>query len=353
MLVRLFSPITIKGKQIRNRIVMPPMVLFGKAAQDGFVTERHIKHYEERARGGTGLIIVEATCVQEDGKLSPDQLGIWSDKHIEGLNKIAEACHKHGATVLIQLHHAGLKTHPKVSAVPSTPWKPNGKEGQFHVLSEDDINIILNNFIEAARRAKKAGFDGVELHGAHGYLLNQFVSPVVNQREDKYGGSLKNRMHLSMDIIKLIQEELGREFIVGYRMGANDPTLEDSIKIAKLLEESGVDILHISTGISSENWTSPDVPKSFPLNWIVFSGTQIKKHVSVPVIVVNGIRTPVQASWLVENKLADFVAVGRGMLADPFWAEKAVAKSEVKPCLECSKCLWFTNGDLCPQQKPD
>jgi len=331
---------------------MPPMVCFGKAGNDGFVTEKHIEHYEKRARGGTGLIIVEATCIQKDARLSPDQLGIWSDEHIEGLSKIAEVCHKHGATVMIQLHHAGLKTHPKVSSIPSAPWKPDNKE-EVHILSEEDIAIIRNNFIEGARRAKKAGFDGVELHGAHGYLLNQFTSPVINRRIDSYGGTLENRTRLSRDIIKTIQEELSREFIVGYRMGGNDPTLEDSVKIARILEEAGADIIHISTGIPYDDWTPPEVPKNFPLNWIVYSGIQIKKHVSIPVIVVNGIRTPEHAAWLVENKLADFTAVGRGILADPFWAEKAITKSEILPCLQCSKCFWFTNGDLCPQQRKD
>src|SRR5690606_30298617 len=159
-----------------------------------------------------------------------------------------------------------------------------------------DINAIYDDFIEAARRAKKAGFDRVELHRVNGYPLNQFVSPIVNQRDDEYGGMLENRMRLSIDIIKSIQRELCREINVGYRMGGNDPTLEDSIKIAKMLEEAGVDILHISAGISAKNWTPPEMPKSFPFNWIVFSGTQIKKHVSVPVIVVNGIRTPEQAA---------------------------------------------------------
>lgn len=155
MLIRLFSPITIKGKQIRNRIVMPPMVCFGKANREGFVTEKHIKHYEARARGGTGLIIVEATSIQKNGRLSASQLGIWSDDHIEGLSKIASACHKYGSVVILQLHHAGLKTHPEVSSIPSTPWKPDRKDGQFHVLSEEEINTIRDDFIQGAIRAKK------------------------------------------------------------------------------------------------------------------------------------------------------------------------------------------------------
>jgi 2,4-dienoyl-CoA reductase-like NADH-dependent reductase (Old Yellow Enzyme family) len=330
---------------------MPPMVCFGKANREGFVTEKHIKHYEARARGGTGLIIVEATSIQKNGRLSASQLGIWSDDHIEGLSKIASACHKYGSVVILQLHHAGLKTHPEVSSIPSTPWKPDRKDGQFHVLSEEEINTIRDDFIQGAIRAKKAGFDGIELHGAHGYLLNQFASSVINQRTDNYGGSLENRMKLSTDIIHSIQRELGQEFIVGYRMGGNEPTLDDGIKIARILEEAGVDLLHVSTGIPSDNWAPPTVPKSFPFNWIVYSGIEIKKHVSVPVIVVNGIRTPTQATWLVENKLADFVAVGRGMLADPSWAEKAMNKADVSLCLECSECFWFSDGDLCPQQK--
>lgn len=348
---RLFLPITIKGKNIRNRAVMPPMVCFGEAGTDGFVTDKHISHYEARAKGGTGLIIVEATCIQRDGRLSDDQLGIWSDEHIPGLRKITDVCHRNGAVVILQIHHAGLKTPPSVVDVPVAPSKSEDKTSRE--LTIDEIEVIKQDFVKAALYAKVAGFDGIELHGAHGYLLNQFASSVTNHRTDEYGGDLNKRMKLSLDIIAGIRKELGHEdFIIGYRMGGNEPTLKDGIKIAKILEEAGVDLLHVSAGISDSNIPLPETPKNFPFNWIVYCGTEIKKNVSIPVIVVNGIRTSDQAALIIENRLADFVAIGRGHLVDPDWANKAMNKLEATYCLECKPhCLWFEDGDLCPRQR--
>ena len=344
---RLFLPITIKGKNIRNRAVMPPMVCFGMADNDGFVTDKHVEHYKARAKGGTGLIIVEATCIQKDGRLSNDQLGIWSDEHIPGLSKIVQACHEHGAVVMIQIHHGGLKTPTSVADIPAGPSIDKNKPSRE--LTIEGIENIKQNFLKAAFRAKEAGFDGIELHGAHGYLLNQFVSPVTNHRTDEYGGTLEKRMKLSLDIIRDIRQELGNEnFIIGYRMGGNEPTLKDGIRIAKLLEEAGVDLLHVSAGIESPDIPLPQPPSNFPFNWIVYCGTEIKKNVSIPVIVVNGIRTSSQAALIIENRLADFVAVGRGHLVDPAWANKAINKMESIPCLECKPCKWFKSGELCP-----
>lgn len=329
---------------------MPPMVCFGKASKDGFVTDKHVSHYEARAKGGTGLIIVEATCIQRDGRLSDDQLGIWSDQHIPGLRQIADACHKNGTVVILQIHHAGLKTPPSVAEIPVAPSK--GDDRVSSELTIDEIETIKQDFIKGALRAKEAGFDGIELHGAHGYLLSQFASSITNHRIDEYGGDLNKRMKLPLDIIAGIQKELGNEdFIIGYRMGGNEPTLKDSIKIAKLLEEAGVDLLHVSTGISSPDVPLIEVPKGFPFNWIVYCGTEIKKNVSIPVIVVNGIRTSDQAALIIENRLADFVAIGRGHLVDSAWASKAMNKLEAISCLECKpRCRWFEDGDYCPQQ---
>lgn len=346
---RMFLPITIKGKSIRNRVVMPPMVYFGKAENDGLVTLGHVAHYEARAKGGTGLIIVEATCIDPDGRLSDDQLGIWSDEHIPGLRDIVEACHGYGAVVMLQIHHAGIKSPPSVTDKPVAPSPVEGKSAVELTLG--DIETIKNKFVKAALRAKKAGFDGIELHGAHEYLLNQFTSKVTNGRTDEYGGDLKGRMKLSLDIIGDVRKELGNaNFIIGYRMGGNDPTLDDGIKIAKLLEDAGVDLIHVSSGIADQEIPLPETPKNFPFNWIVYCGTIINKHVSIPVIVVNSIRTGEQAALIIENRLADFVAVGRGHLTDAEWTNKAMDKLEAISCLECKpRCHWFTNGDDCPR----
>lgn len=346
-MTNLFSSTKIRNIKIKNRVVMPPMVCFGWANNTGMVTENHIRHYEARAAGGVGVIIIEATCVNKNGRLADSQLGIWSDEHIEGFRKIAESCHKYNTVVLIQIHHAGLQTPESVTkpAVSSSNYS-DGKKNAV-ALSIEEIHLVQRNFVEAAIRAKKAGLDGIELHGAHGYLIDQFASPIINKREDEYGGTTINRMRFASEIIGEIKRDLDEEFIIGYRMGGNEPTLKEGVEIARILESAGVDLLHVSAGISSGEL--PKVPANFAYNWIVYVGTEIKKHVNIPVIVVNGIKTPEQASFLIENNFSDFTAIGKGMLVDSHWTNKALCKDSVKPCLRCKKCYWFIDGKLCPQ----
>lgn len=346
-MVNLFTPIKIADKDIKNRIVMPPMVCFGWAESDGQVTEKHIKHYEARAKGGAGIIILEALCVEKDGRLSPDQLGIWSDEHIDGLKKIVAACHKYGAVVLGQIHHAGIKTHDAVSeeALSPSDYIDGNRKGSGMSISE--INYIQEKFVEAALRAQKAGFDGVELHGAHGYLIDQMMSPSINKRNDEYGGTLYKRTRFAVEIVRAIREKTGIDFIIGHRMGGNEPTINEGIEIGKILEEAGVDVLHVSSGMGD----APVVPEGFPYNWIVYCGIEIKRNVNVPVITVNGIRTPAQAAYLIDNGLADFAAIGKGMLVDPEWANKAAESMEVNKCFNCRNCSWFKDSNKCPGLK--
>ena len=342
----LFDPIMIKNNKIKNRVVVPPMVCFGYAETNGFVTKANIAHYEALAMGGPGLIILEAHAVEEKGKLTNDQLGIWSDLHIEGLKRIAEACHKQDVIAMVQIHHAGLQTPKNVSTSAIAP-SDYDKDGRIATaMTLDEIKRIEEAFLKAAIRARKAGFHGIELHGAHGYLIDQFMSPITNHRQDEYGGSIENRMRFGLEVVGMIKAELGKDFILGYRMGGNEPTLEEGIVIAKALEEKGVDLLHVSAGIAGD--TIPEVPKDFPYNWIVYCGTQIKQAVKIPVIVVNGIRTSAQASFLIENNLADFVAIGKAQLVDKNWANKVSANKEPNPCLNCAKCAWFSDGRKCP-----
>lgn len=345
----LFSGYIIKDKVIKNRVVMPPMVCFGWSDKTGHVSEKHIAHYEARAKGGVGLIILEATCVNPDGRLSPDQLGLWSDDFVDGLKRLVDICHGYGAKILVQIHHAGARTHKDVSDIllSSSDYSLEGRKARAMTLEE--IEGIQNDFVKAAIRAEKAGFDGVELHGAHGYLISQFVSPLVNKRTDKYGGELSDRLRFPLEIIRMIKEQTGEKFILGYRMGGNEPGLEEGKLIAGELESHGVDLLHVSGGISSG--VLPEVPAGFPCNWIVYCGTEIKKVVNIPVIVVNGIKKPDEARFLLENNLADFTAIGRSLLVDPEWANKARDKVNADPCLQCSKCRWFVDGSKCPGLK--
>jgi NADPH2 dehydrogenase len=344
---KLFESYTLKNHNIKNRIVLPPMVCFGWTDDKGFVSDRHVKHYKKIAESGTGLIILEATCINKNGRLSNTQLGIWSDEHVEGLSRISAACRKHGAVVLIQIHHAGFMS-PKTVAYPSVaPSEMITEKVNARALTIQEIKDIQQDFIKAAARAEKAGFDGIELHGAHSYLINQFMSPVANKRTDEYGGDLSGRSRFALETIKGIKEVVGKDFIIDYRMGGNEPMLEDGIQVAKILESAGVDILNISSGIRSEEM--PEAPEGFPYHWIVYNGTEIKKHVGIPVIVVFDIRTPERAAYLVDNGMTDFVAIGKSQLADHNWTKHAIEKEDIVSCLKCPRCSWYSDGEKCPR----
>ena len=309
---KLFDSINIKNIKIKNRIVLPPLVRFSMVGKDGFVTERVVEWYKDVCAGGTGLVIVEASAVAEDGKLRENQLGIWEDKFIAGLKRIADICHEYEVPVLIQLHHAGFKE--KI------------KDVSEHILDE-----ILESFKRAFRRAREAGFDGIEIHGAHTYLISQLNSRLWNLRDDKYGGTFEKRMYFSKRLIEETRELFNDDFILGYRMGGNEPEVKDGIEIAKYLEKLGVDILHVSSGVPDPVFKQErkiEMPSEFPLDWVIYMGTEIKKHVDIPVIGVRKIKKETEASWLVENNLLDFVAVGRAMIARPNWGEAAKKEYE-------------------------
>jgi 2,4-dienoyl-CoA reductase-like NADH-dependent reductase (Old Yellow Enzyme family) len=345
----LFSECHINKHLIKNRIVFPPVVCFNYSDETGIASVRNVMHYRQIAAGGPGIVITEATAVWKDGRLAPFQLGIWSDEHIPGMRKIANAVKAEGALSILQIHHAGLLTSDKVSDVAKAPSADPGNPRSM-ALGIEEIEEIREAFIAAAARAKMAGFHGVELHGAHGYLLNQFASSLFNKREDKYGRGLNEKLKLATDIIHGIRKQCGNDFIIGYRLGANSPTLDDGIEIAKKLEKAGVDLLHVSHGGSLQNL--PRTPKGYEFNWIVFSGTVIKTHVKIPVIVVNEIKTPERAEWLIENNHADFVALGRPQLADPEWVNHVMNNEEIVRCMSCKpKCRWYEDSGLCPARK--
>jgi NADPH2 dehydrogenase len=355
----LFSDISIRNLKIKNRIVMPPMVCSRFTADDGLFTRANIERYRDRARGGVGLIIIEATCVNKTGRHSHAQLGLWSDDQIKGFSQIAAYCHDYDCKVLAQISHAGLAV---ASGITEDPVAPSNFQGlsrlkqniRARALSLAEIAIIQDEYVAAAIRARQAGLDGVELHGAHGYLISQFFSPLVNKREDDYGGSLVKRTRFATEIISKIRQAVGPNFLISCRLGCDEPDIESSIQIAQVLEKAGVDLLHISTGMI--NFIAGEVvditvPPYFHYNSIVYRGTQIKEHVRVPVIVVNGIRTPLEAAYLVEHNLADFVAVGRALLVDPEWANKGQKYLQVTPCLRCKACSYHHKIGNCPQTK--
>lgn len=304
----ILTPLKIKNIELKNRIVLPPLVRFSLIGNDGCVTEELIEWYERIAADKVGMIIVEATCVAEDGKLRENQLGIWDDSFVDGLKKLSAIGKKYNVPMLIQIHHAGFKEKIKD-------------------VSEEVLDNILDKFVTAFERAKRAGFDGIEIHGAHTYLLCQLNSRMWNTRDDKYGGDFERRMYFNKALIERTKHLFDDKFILGYRMGGNEPTLQDGIEIAKYLEKLGVDILHVSSGAPDPKFKQEikidNFPDDFPLDWVVYLGTVIKKYVEIPVIGVRKIKTEQQASYLVENNLLDCVAVGRAMIFQPHWMEKA------------------------------
>lgn len=311
-MINLFTPLKIKELTLKNRVVLPPLVRFSMVEKDGFVTEGLLEWYKDIAEGEVGMIIVEASCICENGKLRDNQIGIWDDKFIEGLKKIADIGKKYSVPTIIQIHHAGYKED--IATVP------------VEILDE-----LMEKFVKAFRRAKEAGFDGIEIHGAHTYLISQLNSRIWNLRDDKYGGSFEKRMYFSEELIRRTKDLFDDKFILGYRMGGNEPDLKDGIEIAKYLQKIGVDVLHVSSGVPNPERKSPvkiDYPEEFPLDWVVYMGTEIKKHVTIPVIGVKNIKLEEQASWLVENEFLDLVAIGRGMIARPNWVKHAKKEYE-------------------------
>lgn len=344
----IFKSGKIKNTEIKNRIALPPMVCFNFADENGFVSEKNISYYEKMAKGGSGLIIVEATCINEKGRLSKDQLGIWSDEYIEGLRKIVDVCHDNGAKVFIQIHHAGLRVSKSINEDTISSSDYDDGKVKARAMTIDEIHSVQQDFLDAALRAEKAGFDGIELHGAHSYLMTQFFSSKVNKRTDEYGGNLENRMRIATEVINMIKAKVDPNFIIGIRMGCNEDGLDNSIQMAKKFEEIGLDYLHISTGFDNSS-IDIELPSDFPCNWIVYGGCKIKEQVNIPVITVNGIKTEAQISYILDNNLADFVAVGRGQLADHNFINHIMEKEDIITCLGCRPCTWFSDGRKCPR----
>ena len=317
----LLDSLEVRGLSLRNRIVMAPMQT-GRATVDGAVTDRLIGFYVRRS-AVLGLVIVEHCYISADGRLSFKQLGIHNDEFVGGLEKLASRVHAVGTPVVVQISHAGgVANRVVVGGVPAGPSATR----LARELNENEIDRLVDEFGLAAERAVKAGFDGVELHGAHGFLLNQFFSPLFNRREDMYGGSLDNRMRFPLKVVEKVRESIGGRLLL-YRLGADDlapkgTTIEDSIAFAIKLANVGVDVVDVSGGFCGSE------PRQLRgvRGYFVPQAYEIKKAVSVPVIGVGGITEAEYADSLVRDGKVDLVAVGRALWKDPKWAEKAVEK---------------------------
>jgi len=345
--MRMFEPGFMGRLKVKNRLVMAPMgTRF--ASEIGGVTERQIEYYVERAKGGVGTIITELACVDHPlGVAGPTNVTIHDNSYIGGHNELVEAVHASGARIICQLVHAGRQTKP-ASIKGMQPVAPSPIPCKFlnvmpRELSTSETERIVRKFIEAAIRVKTAGYDGVELHGAHGYLIAQFMSPASNQRNDRYGGDLHKRMAFPLEIIQGIRRELGPNFPVLFRFSAEEfieggRGLEESKEVARILEEAGVDVLDVSAGTYDSMPTMIE-SMAYEQAWRVYLAETIKGVVNIPVIAVGVIRTPDVAEALLKQGKADFVALGRALLADPYWPAKAKdgKQGQITPCISCNE----------------
>ncbi|WP_424767583.1 NADH:flavin oxidoreductase/NADH oxidase [Paenibacillus sp. sgz302251] len=322
----LFSTYQLKGLELRNRVVMPPMCQYSVTEKDGIATDWHYMHYVSRAIGGASLIIIEMTDVEPDGRITDFDLGLWSDDHIPALARIVEACHQHGAKVGIQIAHAGRKAEDAAVPVAPSAVPFDGKSKTPRALTTDEVKQMVEKFRKAVQRAIKAGVDTIELHGAHGYLIHQFHSPLTNQRTDEYG---KDLTKFGVEVIQAAKSEMPADMPLIMRISAQEYVeggygIKESTAFSKEYKEAGVDMFHISAGgegpIAAEGRPGTHVAYQVPL------AREIKQTLNIPVIAVGRLDEPVLANAVIGNEEADLVAVGRGMLRNPYWALEAAVK---------------------------
>ena len=356
---KLFEEGRIGSMMLKNRAVMMPMAT-DMADKDGIVTPRQIRYYQERAKGGVAMIIHEYTGVDDvDSIPSIHNLRIARDYHISAMEELTDAVHLYNCKIVAQIHHGGATSNPAFtgrdnlapSAVPIADGRPVPRE-----MTLEDIKRVQQKFIDAAVRCKKAGYDAVELHGAHGYLIAQFFSKYYNRRTDEYGGSVENRCRFIAEIIAGIRGKLGRNFPILVRMCGDEMTpvegfltLEDGIEIAKYLESCGIDAINISNG-SARNGDANCEPFSYQPGWKKHVAKAYKAALHIPVIATNTIKDPDFAEQLLEEGVCDFVGLGRSQLADPEFMKKAREgrADEIRKCIGCLYCRERVLGNGLP-----
>ncbi|MEH7515762.1 NADH:flavin oxidoreductase/NADH oxidase [Gottfriedia acidiceleris] len=327
----LFKPFKYKGLELKNRVVMPPMCQYSVHLKDGIPTDWHFVHYTSRAIGGTGLIIIEMTNVEERGRISDYCLGIWSDDHIPAFKRIIDECHKYGAKVAIQIAHAGRKAEDAPNPVSSSPKPFNEKSKTPHELTTLEVKEMVEKFKKGVERAVLAGVDTIELHGAHGYLIHQFASAYTNQRTDEYG---QDKFLFGKEVIKAAKSVMPTDMPLIMRISALEYVdggygLDYSVEMAKAFRDAGVDLFHVSSG-GEGPIGSGGRPGSHP-GYQVKLAEQIKKEVEIPVIAVGKLDDANLAESVLGNEEADLIAVGRGMLSNPYWANEASILLDGKP----------------------
>lgn len=322
-MTNLFTPFSFKGLELKNRVVMPPMCQYSVGNKDGISNDWHYHHYVSRAIGGASLIIIEMTDVDPDGRITDYDLGIWSDEQIPALARIVDACHAYGAKVGIQIAHAGRKAEDAEVPVSASPIPFDEKLKTPKELSTEEVKEMVVKFRKGVERALKAGVDVIELHGAHGYLIHQFHSPLTNKRHDEYG---QDRTKFGVEIIEAAKSVMPEDMPLILRISATEYveggyTVEDSVEFAKKYQKAGVDIFHVSSGgegpLSATRRPGSHAGYQVPLARIY------KEALNVPVIAVGNLEDATVANAVIGNEDADLVAVGRGMLRNPYWAIEA------------------------------
>jgi len=343
-LKHMFEPLTIGNVTIKNRFVVSPMVM-NYCTADGQATETYIAYHEARAKGGWGLIITEDYAVDPAAKAFVGIGGLWDDGQIPGHAELTKRVHKHGSVVFCQIYHAGRQATRGVtgmdSVAPTAICCPF--TGQMpHALTTDEVEQIIDEFGDCAARAKKAGFDGVEIHGGHGYLIAQFMSSYSNKRFDEYGGSLHNRMRLPLAIVANIREKCGQEFPIQFRISADEyvpggRTIEDTKAQLWMLEQAGVDSFDVSVGTDGSHHVMVAAPFAGH-GWMTHHAAAVKKVVSKPVFTVGRINDALIAESVVASGKADGVAMGRASLADPEMPNKA-REGRFEDIIQCTGCM--------------
>ena len=322
--MKLFEEYSIKNLVLKNRIVMPPMCMF-MTDGDGLANQKHLVHYVTRAVGGVGLIIIEATAVSPEGRIMPEDLGIWNEEQKNRLKTVVEECHRNGAKMALQLAHSGRKGFENIVAPSALAF--NSDSAVPHELTKQEILEKVNQFKAAALRAVEAGFDLIEVHAAHGYLVHEFLSPLTNKRTDEFGGSLENRVRFLKLILTAIREVLPANVPLEIRVSASDYQaggidVEEMVKIVNQVKDL-IDLVHVSSGGLTEHPV-----KAYPGYQVEFSRI-IKEKCSIPTIAVGLIDDLSLAEDIVENGRADLVALGRLLLRNPYWVLNAAHAKKI------------------------
>lgn len=338
----LFSPAKIGSLELKNRLIMPAMGT-GMQNKDGSVSDQLYHYHRVRAAGGAGMITVEIVAVHPT---SQGGLAIFDDKYIPGLKKLVDIIHQGGAKACVQLWHAGRQTNSSVTGMPiiapSAIPCPLCRE-EPTVMDQNLIRELVESYGNGARRAKDAGFDTIELHGAHGYLIAQFMSPYSNKRTDEYGGGLEKRARFALEIIENIRKKVGPDYPLMYRLSGEEKvkgglTIEDNKKIAPLLVKAGINCIHVSVGVyETLRYTVP--PMDLDRGFNAWAAAEIKKAVNVPVVAVDRINDPALAEEILSQKKADFIGVGRSLLTDPQWPNKVQngKYEQMRHCIACNQ----------------